>query len=99
MVIQTAVRELTAFVLAVRGDWEEGRVRAALAASAQAGWPFPKAALMLTRLAFDEHAYPTDLIVAARNPVIPVPGVRGDYPARAEQARHLLATRHVTDDP
>lgn len=91
MTPRPATAELVAFALAVRPEWDEARLRAALAAAAGNGWPFGKTALAVVRLMFTETGSPEDLRLASRPPLARA-GTRGDYARGYARAREALET-------
>ncbi|WP_157251094.1 hypothetical protein [Nonomuraea typhae] len=89
--IHRASAELVALALAVRPDWDEADIRAALAGAHAVGQTWEQALVGLARLMVDGRAVPRELVPNARDPLalrrIPEPDVahRG-----AELARELL---------
>ena len=77
--IRTAQPELIALAVAVRDDWNEADVQAALMAAHGAGWSWPHALLELVRLMTTEDAEPRDL-VAATSVYTPRPPGSGTTP-------------------
>jgi hypothetical protein len=62
--IRAAQLELVALAVAVRDDWAEADVQAALLAARNAGWTWSHALRELARLMTTEDAGPRDLVAA-----------------------------------
>jgi hypothetical protein len=59
--VTPAWRELEAFAVAARKDWELENVHSALLAAHTAGWPFDRAAREMWRLVWDRDGSPAEL--------------------------------------
>ncbi|WP_158088821.1 hypothetical protein [Thermoactinospora rubra] len=93
--VHRATDVLIALALAVRPDWPEPDVRAALAAAHTVGMTWEQALVGLVRLMVDGHATPRELIPPhhriARH--VDPEAVRASASRGVELARHLLEER------
>ncbi|MBA2894451.1 hypothetical protein [Nonomuraea soli] len=89
--IHRATAELVVLAAAVRPDWAEADVRAALAHAASVGMTWEQALVGMGRLMVDGHAHPRELVPDARDPLHPARPAAADVAHRGAQlARHLL---------
>jgi hypothetical protein len=76
--IRRAVPALIALAGAVRPDWQEDDLQAAIVAAATAGWDWPRVLVEVVRLLVDPEGSPRDLREASRDPKVsrlaPEPG-------------------------
>lgn len=103
-VVKSAMAELVALAVAVRPDWDGERLRDALVACHQAGWPWARTMRMTVELLCEEESSPRDLTAAARNPLrrqAPEPGAyeRGAAAARAALGLELPEPPPFSPDP
>lgn len=61
-----ASRELIAFAVAARPDWDEARTENALLAMRAAGWPWERAVMRIARAVTDPGQDPRDIVHDAR---------------------------------
>lgn len=97
--VRPAMAELVALAVAVRPDWDADRLRDALVACHQAGWPWTRTMRQTVELLCDESGAPRDLAAAARNPLRRQAPDPGAYERGAAAARAALGVPEKLTDP
>jgi hypothetical protein len=89
--INPAGAELIALAVAVRDDWTERDIRAAIAAAQSAGLTWPQVLVALPRLMADPKARPRELVPDSRSPLAARPRIdEGRMHEIAAEARAAL---------
>lgn len=97
-VVNPAGAELIALALAVRDDWHDRDVRAAIAAAQSAGLTWPQVLVALPRLMADPKARPRELVPDSRSPLARRPRIDVDRMREiAQTARAALQPKGEPD--
>lgn len=95
-VVQPAMAELVALAAATRPDWDAEKLRDALLACHQAGWPWTRTMRMTVELLCEHESGPRDLLAAARSPLKWQSPPPGTYERGAAAARAALERREAS---